>query len=188
MQFLLRNSVVEYFQLQTLTMACGSYAWPRPMILVANNPVSYAIPDSQLEVPIQIKTDGGFIILINHLPICNFGQDVILCSQTIDINLHLNKNLKSQVNKFEAVNKAYADRIKYKTAIGNIPNTVLTDHTLFTFPAAQAFVSEKIIICEMWVERLADGLISTSSPMFVFLEMHIFQLKLEAFWKKRYYI
>ena len=106
--------------------------------------------------------------------ICNFGQDVILCSQTIDINLHLNKNLKSPVNKFEAVNKAYADRLKYKTAIGNILNTVLTDHTLFSFPAAKAFVSGKIIICEMLVERLADGLISTSSPMFVFLEMQIF--------------
>ena len=45
----------------------------------------------------------------------------------------------SPVNKFEAVNEAYADRIKYKTATGNIPNTAMTDHTLFTFPAAKAF-------------------------------------------------
>ena len=34
----------------------------------------------------------------------------------------------STVNKFDAVNKDYADRIKYKTVTGNIPNTVMTDH------------------------------------------------------------
>ena len=62
--------------------------------------------------------------------------------------------------------KAYADRIKYTTATGNIPNTVRTDHTLFTFPAVKAFASGKIQICEMWFERLADEWIATSSPMF----------------------
>ena len=98
------------------------------------NVLSYSLPDSQLNVPIKIKTDGGFIILIIQLPICDFGQNVILCSQPIDMNLHLIKNVKSPVNRFDAVNKAYADRLKYKTAIGNIPNTVMTDHTLFTFP------------------------------------------------------
>ena len=97
---------------------------------------------------------------------CDFGQDVILCSQPIDMNLHFIKNVKSPVNKFDAVNKAYADSIKYKIAIGNIPDTVMTDHTLFTFPATKAFAIAKIIICEMWVERLADEWISTSSPMF----------------------
>ena len=106
------------------------------------------------------------LILINQLPTCDFGQDVILCSQRIDMNLHLIKNVKSLVNKFDAVNKAYADRIKYKTAIANIPNTVMTDHTLFTFPAAKAFASGKTIICEMWVERLADEWIGTSSLKF----------------------
>ena len=115
---------------------------------------------------VKIKTDGDFGILINQLAICDFGQDVILCCQPIDMNLHLNKNVTSLVNKFDAVNKAFADRIKYKTAIGNIPNTVMTDHTLFTFPAAKAFASRKIIICEMWVERLADEWIATSSTMF----------------------
>ena len=59
----------------------------------------------------------------------------------------------SPVHKFDAVNKAYADRMKYKTATGNIPNTVMTDRTLFILPAAKAFVSGKIKICEMWVER-----------------------------------
>ena len=39
----------------------------------------------------------------------------------------------------------------------------MTDHTLFTFPAAKAFASGKIIICEMRVERLADEWVATSS-------------------------
>ena len=128
---------------------------------------SYSLPDSQLNVPIKIKTDGGFIILISQLPICDFGHDVILCSQPIDMNLHLVKNVESPVNRSDAVNKAYANRIKYKTSIGNIPITVMTNHTLFTFTAAKAFPTGKIIICEMWVERLADEWIATSSPMFV---------------------
>ena len=93
-----------------------------------------------------------FAILINQRPICDFSQDVILCSQPIDMDLHLIKNVKSPVNKFDAVNKAYADRIKYKTTTGIIPNIAQTDHILFTFPAAKAFASGKIIICEMWVE------------------------------------
>ena len=128
--------------------------------------LSYTIPNSGLPVPVKIKTDGSFAILINQLPICNFGQDEISCSQSIDIDLHFIKNVKSPVNKLDAVNKAYVERIKYKTATGNIPNTVMTDHTLFTFPAAKAFASGKIIICEMWVERLADEWTATSSPMF----------------------
>ena len=32
----------------------------------------------------------------------------------------------------------------------------MADHTLFTFPAAKAFASGKVIICQMLVERLAD--------------------------------
>ena len=98
-------------------------------------------------MPVKIKTDGVFAILINQLSICDFGQDVILCSQLIDMDLHFIKNVKISVNKLDAVNKAYADRIKYRTATGNIPNTVMTDHTLFVFPAAKAFASGKIIIC-----------------------------------------
>ena len=69
-------------------------------------------------------------------------------------------------SQLDAVNKAYADRIKYKIDTGNIPHTVMTDHTLFTFPAAKAFVSGKMQICEMWVERLVDEWIATSSSMF----------------------
>ena len=120
------------------------------------NMLSYSIPNSGLPVPVKMKTEGGFAILINQLPICDFRQDVILCSQHIDMNQNSIKNVKSPVDKLDAVNKAYVDRIKYKTATGNILNTVMADHTLFTFPAAKAFASEKIIIYEMWVERLAD--------------------------------
>ena len=60
---------------------------------------------------------------------------------------HSIKNVMNPVKKLDAINKAYDDRMKYKTATGNIPNTVMTDHTLFTFPAAKAFTSAKIKIC-----------------------------------------
>ena len=59
-----------------------------------------------------------------------------------------------------------ADRIKYKSATGTIPNTVRTDHTLFTFLATKDIISGKIIIREMLVERLVGELISTSIPTF----------------------
>ena len=103
--------------------------------------------------------------MINQLPICDFSQDAISCSYSIDMNLHLIKNVKSPVNKFDAVNKAYVDRIKYITTTCIIPNIAMTDHILFAFPTAKPFASEKII-CEMWVERLADEWIATSSSMF----------------------
>ena len=79
---------------------------------------------------------------------------------------HSIKNVKNLADRLDAVNKAYADCIKYKIATGNIPNTVMTDHTLFTFSATKAFARGKIKICEMWVERFADEWITTSSPMF----------------------
>ena len=77
-----------------------------------------------------------------------------------------NQECEELLINFDPANKAYADRIKYKTATGNIPNTVMTDHTNFTFPAAKVFTSGKIIICEMWVERLTDERIASSSSMF----------------------
>ena len=117
-------------------------------------------------MPIKIKTDVGFAILINELPTCVFGRDEILGSRPIDMDQHSIKNVTSPVDRLDAVNMAYTDRIKYKTATGLIPNTVMTDHTLLTFPAAKAFVSGKIKICEMWVEWWADEWIATSSPMF----------------------
>ena len=104
--------------------------------------------------------------MINQLPTCEFSRDVISCSQPLDIDLHLIRNVKSPVNKLDAVNKAYVVRIKSKTTTGIIPDIAMTNHILFTFPASKAFASEKKIICEMWVERLADEWIATSSPMF----------------------
>ena len=130
------------------------------------NMLTYSVPNSGLLMPITIETDVGFAILINELPICVFDRDEILCSLLVDIDQQSIKNVRNPFNKLDAVNMAYADRIKYKTATGNNPNTAMTDHTLFTFPAAKAFASGKIIICEMWVERLADKWIATSSPMF----------------------
>ena len=125
------------------------------------NMLTYSIPNSGLPVPVKIKTDGCFAIFINQLPICDFSQDIILCSQPIDMDQHSIKNVLTRVNKFDADNKAYVDRIKYKTATGNIPNTVMTDHILSTSPSAKAFASGKIKICEMWIERLADEWIAT---------------------------
>ena len=113
-------------------------------------------------MPIKIK---GFAIFIDEIPICVFGREEILCSRPIDMNQHSIKNVKNPADKLDAVNKAYADRIKYKTTTGIIPNIAMTDHIFFIFPAAKAFASGKIKICEMWVERLADEWIATSSPM-----------------------
>ena len=90
--------------------------------------------------------------MIKELSVCVFGQDEILCRPPIDMNQHSIKNVKNPIDKLDASNKAYADRIKYKTASGNIPNTVLTDNILFTFPTGTAFASGKIKICDMWVE------------------------------------
>ena len=80
---------------------------------------------------------------------------------------HSIKNVKNPIDRLDAVNKGYANRIKYKTASGNIPDTVLRDHILFSFLTGKAFASGKIKICEMCVERLVGEWIATSSPMFV---------------------
>ena len=42
----------------------------------------------------------------------------------------------------------------------------MIDRVLYTFPAAKGFVSGKIQIYEMCVERLAEEWIAASSPMF----------------------
>ena len=117
-------------------------------------------------MPIKIKTDVGFAILIDELPVCVFGRDEILCSRLIDMDQHSIKNVKNPAYRLNAVNRAYADRIKYKTTTGIIPHITMTDYILFTFPDAKAFTSEKIKIGEMWVERLADESIAASSPKF----------------------
>ena len=127
---------------------------------------TYSVPNSGLSVPIKIKTDVGFAVLIDELPICVFDRDEILCNQPINMDQHSIKNVKIPVERFDAVNKAYVDRVKYKSFTGIIPNTVLTDHTLVSLPAANGFLSKKTIIGKMWIERLSGEMISTSSPMF----------------------
>ena len=37
---------------------------------------------------------------------------------------HSITNVKNPIDRLDAVNDVYADRIKYKTPSGNIPNTV----------------------------------------------------------------
>ena len=54
-----------------------------------------------------------FAILIDELPICVFGRDEILCSRPIDMDQHSIKNVRNPVERFDAVNKAYVDRVKY---------------------------------------------------------------------------
>ena len=126
------------------------------------NMLTYTIPSSGLSVRIKIKTDVGFGILINELPIRVFTRDEILCSRPINMDQLSIKNVKNPVERFDAVNKAYVD----KSFTDIIPNTVLTDHTLVSFPDAKGFLSKKTIIGKMWVERLSGDMISTSSPMF----------------------
>ena len=107
------------------------------------NMLTYSVPNSGLPVPIKIKTDVGFAILIDELPICVFGRDEILCSQPIDMDQHSIKNVKNPMDRLDAVNKVYTDRIKYKTPSGNIPNTVLRDHILFTISHSENFCQWK---------------------------------------------
>ena len=90
-----RNDLIDLTAGKKFTLLLGS----------DTNMLSYSLPDSGLPVPVEIKTEEGFAILINPLPICYFSQDVISCSQPIDMDLHLIRNVKSPVNKLDAVNK-----------------------------------------------------------------------------------
>ena len=107
-------------------------------------------------MPVKIKSDEGFAVLTNQPPTCDFSQHIISCSQPMDMILHLFKHVNIPVNKFDAVDNAYVDRIKYETTTDIIHNIAIRDHILFTFSTAKAFPSGKIIICEMWVERSVD--------------------------------
>ena len=52
------------------------------------NMLAYSIPNSGLPLPVKIKTDVGFGIMIKELPVCVFGQDEKLYSQPIDMDQH----------------------------------------------------------------------------------------------------
>ena len=96
--------------------------------------LTYSVPNSGLPVPIKIKNDVAFAILIDELPICVYGRNAILCSRPIDMDQHSIKNVKNPADRLDAVNKAYADRIKYKTDTGIIPNIAMTDIYSSYFP------------------------------------------------------
>ena len=81
------------------------------------NMLRYSVPYSGSPVPIKIKTDVCFAILIDELHIWVFGRDEILCSQPIDIDQHTIKYVKNPIDRSDAVNKAYADRIRYTSAM-----------------------------------------------------------------------
>ena len=132
------------------SLECNDHSARKKITLLPDtntNMLTYSVHNSGFPVPIKITTDVGFAMLIDELPICVFGREEILCSRPIHMDQHSIKNVKNPADRLEAVNKAYADRIKYKTVTGNIPNTVMTDHTLFTFPAVKAFASGKIKMC-----------------------------------------
>ena len=107
------------------------------------NMLTYSVPNSGLPVPVKIKTDVGFAILTDVLPTCVFGLDDILCNRPIDMDQHSIKNVKNPTDRLNVVNKTHADRIKYKTATGKIPNTVFADHTLCTFPLQKLLQVER---------------------------------------------
>ena len=59
--------------------------------------LSYSIPNFGLPLPVKIKTDVGFAVLIDDLPICVFDRVEILCSRPIDMDQHSIKNVKNPV-------------------------------------------------------------------------------------------
>ena len=62
------------------------------------NMLTYSIPNSGLPLPLKIKIDVCFGILIKELPACVFGQNEILCSQPIDMDQHSIKNVKNPID------------------------------------------------------------------------------------------
>ena len=80
------------------SLGCNNLTTDRKFTLLLGtdtNMLSYSVLDSGLPVPVKIKTDEGFAILIIQLPICDFRQGVMLCSQLIDMDRHLIKNMNN---------------------------------------------------------------------------------------------
>ena len=95
------------------------------------NLLTYSVPNSGLPVPIKIETDVGFAILIGELPIYVFARDEILCIRRIDMDQHSIKNVKNPADRLDEVNKAYADRIKYKQLLVIFLILLLQTYTLY---------------------------------------------------------
>ena len=64
------------------------------------NMLSYSVSNSGLTLPVKIKTDVGFAVLIDELPVCVFDRDEILCSPPINMDQHSIKNAKNPVERF----------------------------------------------------------------------------------------
>ena len=62
------------------------------------NMLSYSVPNSGLPLPVKIKTDVGFAILIDELSICVFGRDEIFCSRPIAMDQHSIKNVRNPIH------------------------------------------------------------------------------------------
>ena len=59
------------------SLGCNDLSGGRKFTLLLGtdtNMLPYSVPNSGLTVPIKIKTDVGFAILIDELPICVFGR------------------------------------------------------------------------------------------------------------------
>ena len=75
------------------SLACNDLSAGKKFTLllgIDKNMLTYSVPNSGLPVPIKIKTDISFAILIDELPPCVFGRDEILCSQPIEMDQHSN--------------------------------------------------------------------------------------------------
>ena len=59
------------------SLGCNDLSAGKKFILLLGsdkNMLTYSVPNSELPVPIKIKTDVGFAILIDEIPICVFGR------------------------------------------------------------------------------------------------------------------
>ena len=62
------------------SLGCNDLSVGKKFILplgLEENILTYFVPNSGLPVPVKIKTDVGFAILIDELHICDFGRDEI---------------------------------------------------------------------------------------------------------------
>ena len=88
------------------SLGCNDLSAGKKFILLLGsdkNMLTYSVPNSGLPVPVKIKTDVGFAILIDELPICVFGRDEILYSQSIDMDQHSIKNVKNPTDRLHVV-------------------------------------------------------------------------------------
>ena len=73
------------------SLGCNDLTTGKKFILLLGsdtNMLSFSVSNSGLPVLTKIKTYVGFAFLIDKLLICDFRQNVILCSHLIDMNQH----------------------------------------------------------------------------------------------------